>query len=304
MTEELWDVAVVGAGPAGCTAALYCARAGLKTVVLEGAAPGGQMAATGRIENYPGFPNGISGAQLFAQMRQGAAQFGAAFQPGVARAAALTGAQKHLATKQGAIAARSVILAMGAAPRTLGLPEEQALRGSGVSYCATCDGVFYRDKTVAVIGGGDAAAAEALHLSPLCHAVYLIHRRDRLRAHRHYRDRLAKAENVRFVWNAQVTGIEAEHGAVTGVELTAAGAPRTIACDGVFVAIGRAPQTELVADQLPRDAAGYLLTDGVKTHLPGVFAAGDLRAGALRQIVAACADGARAALLAAERLGA
>ena len=216
----------------------------------------------------------------------------------------LTGSTKTLTTREGVFTARTVVLAMGANPRTLGLPEEAELIGRGVAYCAACDGMFYKGKTVVVVGGGNTAAADALLLSRIAEKVHLVHRRDTLRATKIYHEPLEKAENVQFHWNSTVTAIR--HGdTVTGVQLrdTATGAVTELPCDAVFVSIGRQPATELVQGQLALDPGGYILADETtRTSLPGVFAAGDLRTKPMRQVVTAVADGAVAVQMAEEYL--
>ena len=294
---EQWDTVIVGGGPAGLTAALYCARAGLRTVLLEKTAPGGQMAQTGRVDNYPGYPDGIGGVTLAEQMRRGAERFGASLR--MEPATALSLREKTVKTDRETLHTRSLILAMGASPRQLGVPGEQALHGRGVSYCAACDGLFFREKTAVVVGGGDSAAAEALQLARICRRVYLVHRRSTLRANPFYRDRLAQAKNLRLLLRARVTAIEPAAERVGAVRLTTPEGEHRLQCDGVFIAIGRAPETGLLAGQIPLDPQGYV-PDGVLP--PGVFAAGDLRAGAVRQIVTACASGAAAAMAAAHLL--
>lgn len=290
---EILDVAVVGAGPAGCTAALYCARAGFTVAVLERLVPGGQVAATGQIDNYPGFPEGIDGFALGERMADGARRFGAAARSCEVTAVHLTEAPKRLETTAGEVLAHTVVLAGGAYPRTLGLPEEETLRGKGVSYCATCDGMLYRGRTAVVVGGGNSAVGEALHLERLCRKVCLVHRRDKLTANRAYLEDLTRS-GVEVIWNSRVSAIRHRE-TVTGVELTdvKTHARREVPCDGVFVAIGRVPDTELVRGQVTLDERGYVASDETtRTNLPGVFAVGDLRQKPVRQIVTAVADGA------------
>ncbi len=202
--SQIYDVIVIGGGPGGYTAALYAARANLSTLVLEKLTPGGQMGTTDVIDNYPGFPEGIGGFELAMQMKQGAERFGAKTELSEVISVELKGPVKQVRTQGGTYQARTVVLASGAHPRELGLPDEGELRGRGVSYCATCDGMFYRNKTVAVVGGGNTAVADVLYLSRLCQKVYLIHRRDELRASKVYLDPLQKAGNVEFVWDSQV----------------------------------------------------------------------------------------------------
>lgn len=297
------DVAVIGGGPAGCAAALYAARAGLSVTLVERLAPGGQVASTGQIDNYPGFPEGIDGFALGERMAEGARRFGAQFLTAEVTAVRLAAAPKELVTAAGTLRARTVILAGGAYPRQLGLPEEDALRGRGVSYCAVCDGMLYRGKTVAVVGGGDSAVTDALYLARLCQKVYLVHRRDRLTAAQSYQDSLDRA-GVEVLWDRRITALR--HGAaLTGAVLTHTGTGREelLPCQGLFIAIGRVPDTALYRDQLPLDDRGYVIADETtRTPLPGVFAAGDLRAKPLRQIVTALSDGAVATHFAQEYL--
>lgn len=296
MEEKIYDVIVVGGGPAGYTAALYAARAGLSVLVLEMLSAGGQMATTEQIDNYPGFEDGIDGQQLAERMQRGAERFGSQTLYAQVLAADLAAAPKRIETDSGVFAGHTVILAMGAAPRELGLADEQALRGRGVAYCATCDGMFYRGKTVAVVGGGNSAAADALFLSKICKKVYLVHRRDELRASRRER-KLLKDSGVVFCLSKRPVEILHDK-RVTGLRLedVKTGATEQLDVDGVFVAVGRVPSTQLVSGQVELDEQGYALADeSTRTNLPGVFAAGDLRQKPLRQIVTAAADGATAA---------
>ena len=244
--EQIYDVAVLGGGPGGYTAALYCARAGLSTVVLEKLSPGGQMATTSNVENYPGFAEGVDGFDLAMQMKDGAERFGVETLFADATAVALEGGVKTITTSSGERRARTVILATGADPRPLGVPHEDELRGRGVAYCATCDGMLYRGKTVVVVGGGNSAAEDALFLSRVCKKVYLVHRGAVLTASKSYWTALQKAENVEFIWNSRV--VELLYGSVvTGVVLEGveSGNRSELACDGVFIAVGRIPNTGL-----------------------------------------------------------
>ena len=294
---QVYDVLVIGGGPGGYTAALYAARANLSVMVLEKLTPGGQMGTTDVIDNYPGFPEGVGGFELALQMQKGAQRFGAQTQLTEVISVELGGTVKQVRTQDGTYQARTVVLASGAHPRELGLSGEQELRGRGVSYCATCDGMFYRGKTVAVVGGGNTAVSDVLYLSRLCQKVYLIHRRDQLRASKVYLDPLQQAENVEFVWDSQVqkllygdmlTGVQVRH--------KKTGELREIPCDGLFVAVGHVPNTELYQGQVELDQAGYVLADETtRTNLPGVFAVGDLRKKPLRQVITAASDGAVAA---------
>ncbi len=297
MAEEIFDVAVIGGGPAGYTAALYAARAGFSVLVLEKLSPGGQMATTDTVENYPGFSEGIGGFDLALKMKEGAERFGAKTKLSEVTAVKLSGEIKEIETKGQTYFSRTVVLATGAYPRELGLPGERELRGGGVSYCATCDGMFYRGKTVAVIGGGNTAAADALYLSRICEKVFLIHRRDTLRASKIYLSALQQAENVELLWNTQVIEFLREQ-RLTGLKIrnSATGEEREIACEGAFVAVGTQPASELFGESLSLDEGGYVQADETtRTSLPGVFAVGDLRKKPLRQIVTAAADGATSA---------
>lgn len=300
----LYDVIVIGGGPGGYTAALYAARAGLKVVVVEKLSAGGQMALTTQIDNYPGFPDGIDGFTLGENMQQGAQRFGAETILAEVLSVELLDKIKTVHTSDGPVQGKTVIIATGANARLLGLPNEKPLTGKGVNYCAACDGMFYKGKTVAVIGGGNTAAADALLLSRLCEKVILIHRRDRLRATRVYHQTLAQAENVEFLWNSQVTGLLSDS-RLTGicVRNDATEKEQTIVLDGIFISIGRTPATELFRGQLVLDDSGYICADeSTATNIGGVFAVGDVRTKAVRQIVTAVADGAVAAHQAEEYL--
>ena len=301
---EIYDTLIIGGGPAGYTAALYAARAGLNTLLLEKMSPGGHMAITDVIENYPGFPEGVDGFTLGMQMQAGAERFGAKTAYGEVLSAVLTDTIKRVRTDSAEYEAKTVILATGANPRPLGLAEEERLIGRGVHYCAHCDGRFYKDKTVMVVGGGNTAAADALYLSRLCKKVILVHRRDTLRATKIYHDPLMQAENVEFLWNSTVTALSGED-RLSGVTVTSAatGESHDIPIDGLFVSIGRIPVTKPFADSLTLDDSGYVIADETtKTNVPGVFAAGDIRTKALRQVVTAVSDGAVAAHFAEEYL--
>ena len=304
MQQRKFDVLIIGGGPGGYTAALYCARAGLNALVLEQMTPGGQMTTTHLIDNYPGFNDGVGGFELGEKMKAGAERFGVKTEFAQVTALRLTETPKKVETTGGAYEADAVILAMGTTPRELGLPEEKALLGRGISYCATCDGMFFKDKTVLVVGGGDTAAADALVLAKLCKKVYLVHRRDSLRAAASYLAPLKNAGNISFVWNAQVTKLLYET-VLTGAAITdkITGKITEIPCEGIFVAIGRNPNTALVKEQVLLDENGYICADETtKTNIPGVFAVGDLRTKPLRQIVTAAADGAVASMFVEEYL--
>ncbi len=302
--QNLYDMLVIGGGPGGYTAALYAARAGLRTLVLERLSAGGQMALTSQVDNYPGFEDGIDGFTLGEKMRSGAERFGVETRLAEVTSVALEGPVKMVETSDGTFYGKTVVLSTGANPRPLGLSGEAEMTGMGLHYCAHCDGMFYRGKTVAVVGGGNSAAADALFLSRIAKKVILIHRRDTLRATKIYHEPLLQAENVEFYWNSKP--VQLMYGdRVTGlkVEDVNTGAMSVIDCDGVFVSIGRLPATELVRGQLDLDSAGYVSADeSTRTNLPGVFAVGDVRTKVLRQIVTAAADGAMAAYYADEYL--
>lgn len=304
MSAALHDVIVLGGGPAGCTAALYCARSGLDVLILERLCAGGQMALTDRIDNYPGFETGVDGFTLGEKMQKTAWRFGAAMKLAEVRSAALTGPVKTFGTSEGTFQSRAAILAAGAVPKPLGVPEESAFLGRGVHYCAACDGMAYRGRVVAVVGGGNSAVADALLLSRLCRRVILVHRRDALRAEQVLQAPLFRRENVEFRWDSAVTGLlHGEHLDGLCLRSLKTGAESMLACDGVFVSIGRRPATDLFRAELTLDDSGYVLAgETTRTALPGVFAAGDLRTKPLRQIVTAVSDGATAAHFAAAYL--
>lgn len=304
MTDHVYDMIIIGGGPAGYTAALYGARAGLDVVVVERMSVGGQMTLTGDIENYPGFDEGIDGFTLGMKMMQGAERFGARTEYAEVNAVELGGEIKKVITTVGEMLSKVVIIASGANARQLGVPGENELIGRGVHYCAHCDGRFYKGKTVVVVGGGNSAVSDALYLSRLASKVYLVHRRDTLRATRIYHEPLLKAENVEFVWNSVVEGFIAEK-RVDGIKVKDVNTAETkvIDCDGVFVSVGREPVTAFLGGALPLDKNGYIIADETtKTSIKGVFAVGDVRTKVLRQVVTAVSDGAVAAHFAEEYL--
>lgn len=297
MENKIFDTVIIGGGPAGYTAALYATRAGLDTLVLEKFSAGGQMTETPMIDNYPGFHEGIDGFTLGYQMQQGAHRFGAKTEQTEVLALDLLATPKRITTDAGEVYAHTVILATGAEHRHLGVANEAELVGRGVGYCAACDGMLYRGKTVAVVGGGNSAASDAMLLSRLCKKVYLIHRRDSLRATKIYHDPLMHAENLEFKWNSTVKELKYDQ-KLSGVILhnTQTDSDEEIELDGLFISIGRSPVSALFAGQVQLDEYGYVIADeSTKTNVPGVFAAGDVRTKALRQIVTAAADGAMAA---------
>ena len=292
--QRVYDIIIIGGGPGGYTAALYAARAGLDTLVLEKLSAGGQMALTHQIDNYPGFPEGIDGFELGEKMQTQAERFGAQTEYAQVLSVELQAQPKVLHTDAGDFYGRTVVIATGADPKKLGLPNEDALVGKGVAYCAACDGQFYKGKTVAVIGGGNSAAADALLLSRVAKKVYLIHRRDALRADKASSAGLYKADNVEFLWNSAVTELLQEE-KLTGLKIknVHSGEESILPVEGVFISIGRKPVTGFVSDQLELDDGGYIpAKENTATSLPGVFAVGDVRTKELRQIVTAVADGA------------
>ena len=301
---HVYDMIVVGGGPGGYTAALYAARAGLDTLVLEKLSAGGQMALTEEIDNYPGFEDGIDGFTLAEKMQQQAERFGAKSEYAQVERMNLTTVPKVLETSEGTFYGRTVVLATGANPRELGLDNETALTGRGVAYCAACDGMRYKGKTVVVVGGGNSAAADAMLLSRIAQKVILVHRRDTLRATKVYHEPLIQAENIEFRWNSVVTELLHED-KLTGVKLkdVHTGEETLLPCDGVLISVGRKPATELLQAQLNLDHSGYIIADETtKTNLPGVYAVGDVRTKPLRQVVTAVADGATAVHMAEEFL--
>ena len=292
-----YDVIIIGGGPAGYTAALYTVRSGFSTLVIEKMAAGGQMNETTQIDNYPGFDEGIDGFSLGMKMQSGAERFGAETKNAQVLSVQLHGKIKRIETDDGIYAARAVIIATGAGHKQLGLPQEQKLVGKGVAYCASCDGMFYRGKTVAVVGGGNSAAGDALVLSRIAKKVYVIHRRDSLRATNIYHAPLMQAENVEFLWNSAVSRlIHGEKLSGVVVKDVQSGAESKLELDGLFISIGRDPATDLFAGQLELDRSGYIVADeSTQTNIPGVFAVGDVRTKAVRHIITAAADGAVAA---------
>lgn len=300
--EPVYDLLVIGGGPAGYTAAIYGARGGLSVLVLEQLSAGGQMALTSQVDNYPGFPESTDGFLLGESMQKQAEQFGARTKLAEVRVLDLAEPLKIAGTSSGRFYGRALIFAAGAVPRKLNLAGEEALTGRGVHYCAACDGMAYRNQTVMVVGGGNSAVEDALHLSRLAKKVILVHRRDALRAEKIMQDALEAMPNVEYVWNSTVTALHAgDSGMLTHVTLQnlSSGVFSDVPVDGLFVSIGRQPASELVRGQVDLDPAGYVLADETtRTSVPGVFAAGDVRTKPLRQIVTATADGAVAAYFA------
>ena len=305
ITDKIHDVVIIGSGPAGLTAALYAARATLEPIVIEGTVDGGptggQLTLTTDVENFPGFPDGIMGPKLIMDMRAQAERFGTRYITEDVVEADVTSNPKRLTTASGAeIFTRSLIIATGAKPRRLDIPGEEELWGSGVSACATCDGFFFKEKHVVVIGGGDSAMEEADFLTKFASKVTVVHRRDELRASKIMQERAFKNDKIEFVWNATVAEVQGAGGSVSNVVLrdTVTGQTSDLACQGLFLAIGHIPNTWLFSDVLTTDDEGYLLVDepSTRTEVPGVFACGDVTDHTYRQAVTAAGTGCKAAL--------
>ena len=290
----MYDIIIIGSGPAGLSAAIYAQRACLDTIVIEkNGISGGQVLNTWEVDNYPGFP-GVTGFELSRQFREHANKLGARVVQDEVVQVELSGNVKKVVCEEETYEARCVILASGAHHRTLEVPGEEELRGAGVSYCATCDWAFFRGRTVAVVGGGDAALEDAIFLARMCEKVYIVHRRDKLRGAKRLQERLQALENIEFVWNSETVAIEG-NAQVEALRLrqTKTGEEKRLDVDGVFIAVGIAPESELYAGQLELDEQGYIRADeSGQTSVPGVFAAGDVRTKALRQILTAASDGA------------
>ncbi len=299
MSDKHRQVIVVGSGPAGYTAALYTARAQLQPLVFEGSQYGGALMNTTEVENFPGFPEGVLGPQLMSQIREQAERFGAELVSDDVVSVELEGPVKIVRTLDAEYTADAVILATGSAYKKLGLPREDELSGHGVSWCATCDGFFFRGQHIVVVGGGDTAMEEATFLTRFAETVTVVHRRDSLRASRIMAERAAANPKISFAWNSEVAAIHGED-RVTGLTLrdTNTGATREIEATGLFIAVGHEPRSELVRDQVELDENGYILTDGksTRTNLAGVFAAGDVVDHVYRQAITAAGTGCQAAL--------
>jgi thioredoxin reductase (NADPH) len=297
---DIRDVVIIGSGPAGLTAAIYAARANLSPLVYEGLQPGGQLTITTEVENFPGFANPIEGPELMDAMREQALRVGTSVEINLVESVDLSQRPFKLTVDSGnEVFAKTLIIATGASAKWIGIPSEQALQNRGVSACATCDGFFYRNKDVVVVGGGDTAMEEAMYLSKMCNSVTVIHRRDTLRASKAMADRALANPKIQFEWNAEVHEIkDVSLNKVTGLVLknTIDGSFKEIKCDGVFVAIGHTPNTKLFVNQLPMDDNGYLLTNGVKTPVEGCFAAGDVWDTHYRQAITAAGMGCQAAI--------
>ncbi|MFA5516150.1 MAG: thioredoxin-disulfide reductase [Desulfuromonadales bacterium] len=305
MSDKLYDVIIIGGGPAGLTAGLYTSRAKLDTLLVERMIMGGQVMTTTKVENYPGFPGGIDGPDLMVRFQEHCQEFGLRVDYGEVENLIDRGGEKIVVVDGKELRARTVIITTGAEPRKLGIPGEQEFTGRGVSYCATCDGAFFRNVPVAIVGGGDTAVEEALFLTKFASRVYLIHRRDKLRTTPILQDRLFAHEKIEVLWNSVVERAEGSAAGLNALALrqVADDARRTLEVQGVFVAIGVTPKAHFLADILELDADGYILTDAeCRTSMPGVFAAGDVRKKILKQIATAVGDGAIAAIMAEKYL--
>lgn len=300
MEKEHLKCLIIGGGPAGYTAAVYASRSGLAPVLYEGIQPGGQLTTTTEIENYPGFENGISGQVLMDTMKAQAVRLGADVRTGTVTSADLSSRPfRIIVDERHEIEAQTLIIATGATAKYLGLPSEEKFRGMGVSACATCDGFFYRKKTVAVVGGGDTACEEATYLATICSKVYMIVRRDVLRASAAMQERVMNTPNIEILWNSNTLEVLGDDSGVTGARLVRKGGEEyEIAIDGFFLAIGHHPNSELFSRWVNVDSEGYIITEDKtsRTNVEGVFAAGDVQDPLYRQAVTAAASGCRAAL--------
>lgn len=304
--NELIDVAIIGSGPAGYTAAIYTARANLAPIVWEGMQPGGQLTTTTEVENFPGFENGVLGPELMEAMKRQAERFGARFIPVAVSEVDFSKRPFKIVAQGEEYLAKTVIISTGATARYLGLESETEFMGRGVSACATCDGPFYNGRKVAVIGGGDSAMEEAIHLTKFADKVYIVHRRDELRASKIMQKRAMENPKIEILWNSIPLEVLGDQMGVTGVRLkdTVSGEQRDVEVEGFFLGIGHSPNTELFKGQLDMDDKGYLITaaDSTKTNVEGVFAAGDVQDSVYRQGITAAGTGCMAALEAEKSL--
>ncbi len=305
MNDKVYDVIIIGGGPAGLTAGLYTSRAKLDSLLIERMIMGGQVMTTTKVENYPGFPGGIDGPDLMLRFQEHCQEFGLEVATGEVENLVDEGRTKVVTVDGRPLRARTVIITTGAEPRKLGVPGEAELTGRGVSYCATCDGAFFRNVPVAIVGGGDTAAEEALFLTRFASKVHILHRRDQLRATKVLQDRLAANPKIEIHWNRSVEGAEGDASGLKAVALrdTVTGAGERLAVEGLFIAIGVTPKAHFLAQVLSLDQDGHILTDAeCRTSIPGVFAAGDVRKKILKQIATAVGDGAVAAIMAEKYL--
>ena len=305
MSDAEYDVIIIGGGPAGMTAGLYASRARLKTLLLEKMIMGGQMMTTTLVENWPGYPGGIGGPELMTRFQEHCVEFGLETDYGTVEKVIDNGDTKTVITDDKEITCKAVIVATGAIPRKLKLEGEEALVGKGVSYCATCDGAFFREVPIAVIGGGDTAVEEALFLTRFASKVILVHRRDQLRATQILQDRAIANEKIEIAWNSVVDGFESDNSGLTGAVLkdTQTGETRKIEIQGMFVAVGVTPTTGFIKDRVEVTEEGYAIAgEDTKTNVPGIFVAGDNRTTILRQVSTAVGDGAVAALMAEKHI--
>ena len=300
MNIEKTKCLIIGSGPAGCTAAIYASRAGLKPVQYEGIQPGGQLTTTTDVENFPGYPDGVTGQELMDDLRRQALRFGADLRFGSITEVDFSSRPFRVSVDDGTtIEAETVIIATGASAKYLGLPSEEKYKGQGVSACATCDGFFYRGKDVAVVGGGDTACEEAAYLAGLCRKVYMIVRRDVLRASKTMQNRVTRMPNIEILWRHQTKEVLGDENGVTGALLVHNdGTEKRIDIDGFFLAIGHEPNSEPFRKYVATDEAGYILTEGksTRTNIPGIFAAGDVQDPHYRQGITSAATGCMAAL--------
>jgi thioredoxin reductase (NADPH) len=302
--EKIYDLLILGAGPAGLTAAIYGCRANLSVLVFEQMLAGGEIASTDRLDNYPGFPEGVNGADFGQLLEQQARRFGTEIVSAIIEEASLEGEIKKVVTSQGLFYGRAIIVATGTVPGVLGVPGEEELRGKGISFCATCDGFFFRGKEVAVIGGGDAALQEALYLTRFAEKIILIHRRDKFRAVPYLQEQVFKQPRIKIIWDTIVKGFSGEQRLEKITIQNVKDAQTTdLPVAGAFLYIGRVPNTGFLKG-VEKDGQGYIITsEEMETSLPGIFAAGDVRRKFLRQVVTAAADGAIAAMMAVRYLG-
>lgn len=301
MSETQYDVIIIGGGPAGMTAGLYASRAMLKTLLLEKMIMGGQMMTTTKVENWPGYPGGIEGPELMMKFQEHCVEFGLETGYGTVEKIIDNCYYKTLIVDGKEMTCKAVIIATGVIPRKLGLDGEQGLVGRGVSYCATCDGAFFRDVPIAVIGGGDTAAEEALFLTKFASKVIMVHRRDKLRATKILAERIEKNEKIEMAWNSVVESLESDNSGLTGAVLRhmKSGETRSIEVQGMFVAVGVTPTTSFLKGLLPLDPDGFIISgEDTLTAIPGIYAAGDCRTSVLKQVSTAVGDGAVAAVMA------